>query len=61
MTILGGMDGGSCCNADHWGARVEGALPPKQTRLSGKGNSSRFSKEWLEKRELFFSLQHGGV
>lgn len=25
------------------GARVEGALPPKQTRLSGKGNSSRFS------------------
>lgn len=61
MTILGGMDGGSCRNADHWRARVEGALPPKQTRLSGKGNSSRFSNEWLEKRELFFSLQHGGV
>ncbi|ERK68089.1 hypothetical protein HMPREF1546_00247 [Oscillibacter sp. KLE 1745] len=40
---------------------MEGALPPKQTRLSGKGNSSRFSNEWLEKRELFFSLQHGGV
>ena len=52
---------GSRRNADHWRSRAEGALSPKRTRLSGKGNSSLFSKERFEKRELFFSFQHGGV
>ena len=48
------MDGGSCRNADHWRARVEGALPPKQTRLSGKGNSSRFQTNGLKSGSYSF-------